>query len=470
MFQKINELWARPNLRNIFTITGLLFLSRGLGFVRNILLYRQMDRIHADLLLASTKIPETIASLLIMGTIISSMLPVATRFEAEKDGDEKVSRYINIMTLIIIFVLLLITLACLVFTPYLLRLSTSEKLLATFVEQGLFDGYVLTSRILLLGPFFFSLQAILGVFLNIKRRFGVYSWAGSVYNLGTILGILVGVRNGYIQTSIGMMLGAFLTVVIFWNEARKFGYRAYINQIWKTKVNISKLFRTNFDEFKLDLIQTARVFLPRIFLINGAILANLLINRVSENPGQITAFDIGLSIQGLFLSLVTSAGTVFFPDLAKAFNTEIKEVFWNKLGLYLKYIFLTSIAGVILTIVFAPSVMWLFELFGKGQDNAEYIILVARVCTISLVFQSLNEILSKYFYVLERVWQPVIISTLGLIGQLVTVYILINLKVDAGISVSFGLGMANMIVCIVSFYLIYMDKRSNTLHKVLYKV
>jgi peptidoglycan biosynthesis protein MviN/MurJ (putative lipid II flippase) len=441
-------------------------LSRGLGFFRNILLYSKMDRVHADLLLASTKIPETIASLLIMGTIISSMLPIATRLENEKDGDEKVSQYINLMTLIIIFVLLIITILCFIFTPFLLKISTNSKLLDTFVDQGLLEGYILTTRILLLGPFFFSLQAILGVFLNIKRRFGVYSWAGSVYNLGTILGILIGVKNGYVQTSVGMVLGAFLTVVIFWNEARLYGYNTYLQKLLVSKTNLITTLSSNLREFKDDLKNTAKVFLPRIFLINGAILANLLINRVSENPGQITAFDIGLSIQGLFLSVVTSAGTVFFPDLAKAFNTEVKEVFWKKLGLYGKYIFLTSIVGALLTIVFSPAVMWIFELFGKGQDNAEYIILIARVCTISLVFQSLNEILSKYFYVLERVWQPVIISTLGLAGQLIAVYILIYLRFDAAVAVSFGLGIANFIVCLVSLWLIYMDKRKETLHKI----
>lgn len=465
MLKKLVDLWSKPNIKNILIITSLLFLSRGLGFVRGILLYSKMDRINADLLLASTKIPETITSLLIMGTIISSMLPVATRLESEKDGDEKVSKYINIMTILIIMVLLLVTVCCLIFTPLLLNFTTSDKLLETFKDKNLIEGYVLTSRILLLGPFFFGLQAILGVFLNIKRRFEVYSWAGSIYNIGTILGILIGVRNGYIQTSIGMMLGAFLTVIVFWIEAKKFGYKPYLKEILTFHTHFKKILKSNIREYKDDLLNTAKVFLPRVFLINGAILANLIINRVTEDSGQITAFDIGMSIQGLFLSLVTSAGTVFFPDLAKAFNTQIKDVFWSKIRLYGKYILISSIIGAILTIVFAPAVMWLFELFDKGHDNADYIVLVARVCTLSLVFQSLNEILSKYFYVLERVWQPVFISLLGLLGQLFSVFILIYFKVDAGISVAFSLGIANFIVCIASLYLIQLDKKNETLHK-----
>jgi peptidoglycan biosynthesis protein MviN/MurJ (putative lipid II flippase) len=465
MLQKVRELWSKPNIKHILAITLLLFLSRGLGFVRSILIYKYMDRLSADLLLASTKIPETISSLLIMGTIMSSMLPIASRLENDKHGDEKASKYINIMMISIIFVLLIVTFFCFVFTPFLLRVS-SPNLSETLIAKGLFVDYILTTRILLIGPFLFGLQAIFGVFLNIKKRFGVYSWAGSIYNLGTILGILVGVRNGYIQTSVGMMLGAFVTVILFWNEARKYGYRSYISEIWKAKSYISRIVNTNLREFKSDLVATWQVFLPRIFLINGAILANLLINNVAQNAGQITAFDIGLSIQGLFFSLVTSAGTVFFPDLAKAFNTQIKDTFWKKLNLYGKYIVLLAIVASVLTILLAPAVMWVFELFGKGQDNAQYIILIARVCTLSLVFQSLNEILSKYFYVRERVWQPVIISTLGLIGQFVAVFGLIALRSDAGVAVATGLGVANFIVCGVSIYLIFMDRRLETLHDI----
>ena len=468
MLQKAKALWSKPNIRNIIAITGLLFLSRGLGFARSVLIYNRMDKISGDLLIASTKIPETIASLLIMGTIISSMLPIASGLEQEEKGDKKVSSYLNFMMVSVIFMLSIITLFCLAFTSDLLVFTTSSDLISLFEKQGLFSDYVLTTRILLIGPFLFALQAIFGVFLNIKHRFAVYSWAGAIYNIGTICGILIGVRNGYIQTSIGMMLGAFLTVILFWHEAQKFGYSSHLSSLFR--VNMFSLTRQAFVDFKSNIIATWKVFLPRIFLINGAILANLLITRVAQNAGQVTAFDIGLSIQGLFFSLVTSVGTVFFPDLAKAFNSDIKDKFWEKLNLYGKYIILTSIVGSLFTVVFAPVVMWLFELLGKGQNNADYIVLIARVCTLGLIFQSLNEILSKYFYVRQRVWQPVIISTLGLIGQLIAVFTLIRFKFDAGISVSVGLGVANFVVSLVSLWLIRIDKNKETLHKLTNKV
>jgi peptidoglycan biosynthesis protein MviN/MurJ (putative lipid II flippase) len=449
MLSKLRTIWDRPNMRNIIILTSFLFLSRGLGFVRISLISTHFDELYSDLLLASTKIPETITSLLIMGTITSSLLPITSRIS--KKGDIETSTYINLMTFIIIGILTVVTIFSFIFTPELLRFTTNDQYTALLDPNGLFPQYVLTTRILLLGPIFFAIQAIFGVFLNVKNTFLVFSWAGAIYNLGTILGIIIGVRNGYLETATGMMIGAGITSLLFVWEARRFGYKPVFHNL-----------KISYERFAPDIKKTWAVFLPRIFIINGAILANILINSVGKN-GQITAFDIGLSIQGIFFSLMTSIGTVIFPDLAKSFNFEDRGFFWKKLRKYIKYVFWLGLGATIATIVFAPLVVWAFALFGKPQPNGDYIVLIARVCTLSLIFQSIQEVLNKYFYIKEHIWIPVIISVTGLVSQVVFIYSSIGLGLDAGIAVSGGLGVANMIVCGVSFLYIYRDKKTEAL-------
>jgi peptidoglycan biosynthesis protein MviN/MurJ (putative lipid II flippase) len=439
-------------MRNIIILTSFLFLSRGLGFVRIGLINTRFDELYSDLLLASTKIPETITSLLIMGTITSSLLPITSRIS--KKEDKETSTYINLMMLMIVGVLTFVTIFCLIFTPELLRFTTNEAYTALLDPNGLFPQYILTTRILLIGPMFFAIQAIFGVFLNVKNTFLVFSWAGAIYNLGTILGIIIGVRNGYIETATGMMIGAGLTSLLFIWEARRFGYKLFLNDL-----------KNNYNRFATEISKTWAVFLPRIFIINGAILANILINSVGKN-GQITAFDIGLSIQGIFFSLMTSIGTVIFPDLAKSFNFDDRGFFWKKLRIYIIYVFWLGLGATITTIVFAPLVVYAFKLFGRPQANGDYIILIARVCTLGLIFQSIQEVLNKYFYIKERIWIPVIISVTGLVSQIVFIYSSILLGLDAGIAVSGGLGVANMIVCTVSFFYIYRDKKMESLQHV----
>jgi peptidoglycan biosynthesis protein MviN/MurJ (putative lipid II flippase) len=458
MLSRLKNLWNRPNIRSIIILTSFLFLSRIFGFVRIALISTRMEPVFSDLLLASTKIPETITSLLIMGTISSTLIPVSTRISKRLD-DDGVSRFLSVISLIILCVLTFITFLCFVFTPELLRLTTSSQYAQLLDPNQLFGEYVLTTRILLIGPILFALQALFGVFLHIKHQFFVYSWAGAIYNIGTILGILIGITNGYIETAIGMTCGAGVTTLLFFLETRKYGYRAILSQ---GSTFVQKI-KNTVTEFKPDILMTVKTFVPRIFLINGAIMANLLINTVAQNPGQITAFDIGLSIQGLFFSLVTSAGTVVFPDLAQSFNFDIRSGFWKKLKTYIRHIAFISLIGTVITLVCAPIVIWLFTFFGKSQSNGEYIVLLARISTLSLVFQAIQEVLSKYFYVRERVWQPVIISVIGVVSQIICIAGLLMLDADAGVAVSSGLGIANILICICSLGIIMYDKRKDAL-------
>jgi peptidoglycan biosynthesis protein MviN/MurJ (putative lipid II flippase) len=451
MRKKIINTLNNANVRSIIIISGLLFVSRFLGFVRNWLIYQRMDSLSSDLLLASTKIPETISSLLIMGTIISSMLPIATRiFHQNNQDSKKVSEYINFMILSIVGFVGLVTVAAFIFTPQLLRTSSSG-ISAIFDQNNLFESYVLATRILLLGPILFAFQALFGVFLHIKKQFFWYSWAGAIYNIGTIIGIYIGVKNGYIQTAIGMMLGAAITVILFLVDSMRAGYRPHV---FRSLSEITKVFF----QYKTDIFKTWQVFFPRIMLLNGAIFANLIINTVAQNRGQITAFDIGLSIQGVFFSIITSASTVFFPDLAKASQEISKNTFYLKLKTYSRYSVLLALGGSVLTIAFAPVVMWLFEFTGKGQNNSEYIVLIARVCTLGLVFQSLNEILGKYFYVQERVWQPVFISLASVLVQCLAVVALLWQGMDAGIAVSLGLGVSAAVTTVISLSIMNHEK------------
>ncbi len=457
MFQRIRGFAGRKNIRNIIILATFLFLSRGLGFVRSSLIVTRMDDVYSDLLLASTKVPETIASLLIMGTITSSLLPVSSRFLKSKNKDA-VSQYLSLMGLAILSVVIIVILCCLIYTPQILMATTSDQYTQLLDPNGLFNDYILTTRILLIGPLFFTLQAIFGVYLNIKEQFLVFSWAGAIYNIGTIAGLLIGIRNGYHEAAIGMMIGAGVSALLFIFESMRHGFKPI-------KIASLELLKEFWKEYKQDIIQTWAVFIPRIFIINGVVFANIIINKVTTDPGQITALDIGLSIQGIFYSLITSVGTVVFPDLAKSFNFDNRSHFWSRIRSYISKTGMVAILATILTLVCAPLVILLFSLFGKPQPNGEYIVLLARITTIGLVFQSVQEILNKYFYIRERILIPVIVSCVGIGSQVVAIFSLIGAGVDSGVAVSWGLVLSLAIVCITSLACILVDQKKDALQQ-----
>ncbi len=454
-------LWSKvwhPTSQSILLITVLLLLSRGLGFIRQVLIYQKMDQLSSDLLLSSLKIPETIISFLIMGTVASSVLPVATRIEAKTKSLEKVSDYFTLISFSLFSLVIAIITGLVIFTREVLVWVTSPEILQLYQQSGVFEDYVWVTRILLTGPLLFAIQGVFGVYLTMKKQFLVYGSASLIYNLSTILALLLSQPNDYFVVAWGMTIGAAISSGLF------------IFTSWKNglQLNLLRFFRSLrgiFKEHKADFVQTVRLFLPRILVLNGAVLANLIIVFIAQDKGQITALDIGLSIQALFLVLISAVGTVFFPDLAKLFHSTSGDLqaFWRKLFQYTEKVALLAWAGSIITFVCIPLVMWLFELFGKGQDNASYIILLARVATLGLLFQSINEILGKYFFVRERVWQPVLISISGTLVQLASIFWLLQMNWDAGVATALALVFNNLAIMIVSLYLILVDyKRERT--------
>ncbi len=407
-----------------------------------------MEPIDSDLLLTATAIPELLATFLIMGTITNAVLPVASRI-GQEDKELKASSYINLIILSICLFLAVVIVLCLIFTGPILQFFTSEAAWQDFTQAGLIGDYINVTRILLLTPLFFAMQSVLGVFLTIHRKFFVYSLAGLVYNIGMIAGLLVGVQSNYYYAAIGMLLGSSLSVLVYFVEARRSGLRGLKVLITRFKEEVEKL--------KPDLVHTWKLFLPAMLTINGVVVANLMIKNVASGAsGQITAFDIGLSIQNVFFTVITSISAVFFPSLAKSFLDDEKDRhrFWAKLKTYSEYTALISLSGSILTFLFAPVVMWLFTLFNSGQGTADYIVYIARIASLSFVFQSVNEVVGKYFYVKERLWPPMIISTIAIIFQISLIYFLIGRGYDEGFSVGLSMLINGLTIFTFSYLLI----------------
>jgi len=446
----------KPTVQSVLIITFFLFLSRGLGFIRQILIYQKMDQISSDLLLSAVKLPETIISFLVMGTIATSVLPVASRIEAKTNDQKLLSQYFNLVLFVLLSIMLVIVAILMVFTESVLKFLTSTEIIQLYTNSGIFDDYILVTRILLTGPLLFSLQSIFGVYLTMKKQFLVFSSASVIYNIGTVASLLIAKPNDYIMVALGMTTGATIASLLFWITSTRLGLHT------KLLLSPTKMWQS-FKYHKQDFFQTCKLFLPRIFLINGAVLANLIIIFIAQNEGQVTALDIGLSIQALFLVLIGAVGTVFFPDLAKLFHSSKTDTkpFWKKLFSYTEKVAILSLVGGVLTFILIPVVLWFFELFGKGQDNADYIILLARIATMGLVFQSVNEILFKYFFVRERVWQPVLISVLGTIAQLIITFLLIKINLDAGAVTAFALVVNNLIIMLISLGLIRSDYKQD---------
>ena len=119
-------------LKNTLIITGFYFLSRILGFLRNFVSYHKLPILEADLLLNANKIPEFFLNLLVMSTIASSLLPIASRL---KNNPIKYNTFLSVFLILVTCILSVLTLAVMFFTEPIMRGFTSpeiwSKVLAT---------------------------------------------------------------------------------------------------------------------------------------------------------------------------------------------------------------------------------------------------------------------------------------------------------------------------------------------------
>ncbi len=448
---KITSLSANKNVRSIFWISGLYFFSRILGFFRTVILGQQLDKISQELILNADKIPTYISTILLMGTVYSSVFPVFSRLNKGQDNNgleskikntstsslvDKSKVYFDLMVVILTIGVAIVTVFGMIFTPWILEnIFTSGENWQKAVNLGLIDQYVLASRILLLTPINFCIQALYGVILNFNKKFVVFSLAGILANVFSIIGIFFS-RGSFVNFAIGTTVGVTLSSVVYIWKCNSMGY--------KFNFEVLNNFIQNLKNQSLEIKQTFRVFWPRIFLIDGFFVAYLLLGKFTTLDYTNYAFDLATSVQNTFYILISSLGIIALPALSE--SSSGSGEFWTKIKTYLKNSFLLGFFVAICCMVFAPLVLWLFELFGKINSNVNYIILLIQIGSIKLVFNSIKEILNSYFYAIESKFRPVLVSVTANVGQVAIFFLLLNQKIDVGISA---------ILCMSSYYVIW---------------
>lgn len=439
-----HKLKNNPTIISVLFITGLYMASRVLGFARSIFLY-QYDKINADLFLFGIdRISGTITAIFFMGALASSVLPVAGQI-LETKGEKDFNRFISIILVILVIFMVLVMGVGVIFTPQLLE-YLNPKLWQSAIENLLLDDYILISRLSFLVSINFGLQALFGVVLNLKNKFLIFSLAGVITNISCILGILYH-KNDIVAITVGLVLGCSLSTILYIGSAIYSGFE-FPKNVW-----------LGFGEYKTELLSILKSFIPRMFIIDGLTVSGLALGFLFQTTGQAIAFDLATSIQGAFFVVITALGIVFFPDLNKVLNDKNlpKNLFWDKLVLYLRNVIWLGLFISIICVVLSPVIMWLFELFGKGQNQGQYIILLIQIGSFRLFFQGIKEILDKYLYTKQKKLAPMFLSLCSMVGQLVFLFVISQILykgIDAGVAVVLSLVFYYMVWCILALFLI----------------
>ncbi len=366
-------------------------VSRLLGLVRQIVFGAYFGTgPEMDAYVAAVRIPDAIFLVVAGGALGSAFIPLFTGRLARNETGAAWRLASAIMTILVV-VLVPISVASIVLAPWLVRVFVAPGL-APEVQARTVE----LMRVMLLSPTIFGVSGIVMGALNAHQHFLLPALAPIVYNVGLIVGGIVGGLTpvGAMGPAIGMAAGAVGHFAVQLPGLVR--YRAKLRPT---------LGRGDPGVREVGLLIVPRVLGMAAAQINIIVSSNLA-SRLG--PNAISTLDYAWRVmllpQGIFAQAV---GTAVFPTFSRQAalgETEaLRTTLTKSLGLLIA---LTIPASVGMVMLGEPIVAAMFQ---RGAFDAEATRAVAwslAFFAVGLVGHSALEVLGRAFYALHDTWTP----------------------------------------------------------------
>jgi len=401
---------GRGLVRSTGLISGLIFLSRLLGLVREQVFATLLGAgLYADAFQAAFRIPNLLRDLFAEGALSAAFIPTYARALAQ-GGPERANHLANRLMTLLAVVMTVLVLVGLVFAEPLVRT------LAPGFERvpGKMEVTVRLTRAML--PFLplVSFAAVAMGMLNAHERYGTPAFAPAVFNLVTILWAAVLWALGFspAQVAMGWALGTLL------GGAAQFGIQipGLVNAGWRPRLE----WKPSDPDLRaiLSLMAPATVGL-------AAVQVNIFVGTrfASQEAGAVSwlqyAFRLLYLPIGIFGVAVGTVATTGLARRAAAGDMEgVRDTVRRALRL-LCYLTLPATAGLITLAV--PVVRLLFE---RGRFHAGDTQGTAAALTFyswGLVAYTGVKVLAPAFYALGRPRVPLLASASAVLTNLVVI-------------------------------------------------
>lgn len=391
-------------------------LSRLLGLFRDRLLAGTFfggQEWQLDVYFAAFRIPDMIFQLLVLGALSAAFIPVFSRY-LEKKQEEAYYLSSAVINFLMIFFILLAFLVF-IFTNPLVRL------IAPTFDSAEASLMVNLTRIMLLAQLFFGLSNFLTGVIQSHQRFLVPALSPVAYNLGIIFGIVVLSRRlGIYGPTLGVVLGAFLHLMIQLPLALKLGFRYSFVFDWKHP----------------GVKRVARLMLPRTLAlaVNQIELTVAVFLATSLAAGSLSIFYFAQHLMNLPIGLFGSTiGQAALPTLSRESSEKGFDKFKKTfLSSFNQILYLALPASAILLVLRIPAVR---IVFGAASFPWRATLLTGRVLAIfslSIFAQAIVQLIIRGFYALHDTKTPFWIGALSVLTN-VSLSFLFIFKLNLGI-------------------------------------
>jgi len=413
-------------LKALATISGMTFLSRILGFVRDFVIARVFGAgIMTDAFFVAFKLPNLLRRLFAEGAFSQAFVPILGEYK-NKGGEAEAKRLVDHVSTLLFLVLLVVTVVGMLAAPILVYISAPG-----FAKAP--DKFALTvelTRITFPYILFMSLVALSGGILNTWNRFAAPAFTPVLLNITFIAMTLFAARwfeRPVIALGWSVFIGGALQLAF---------------QIPCLK-RISMLPRFSLNWHDPGVRRILRLMAPAVLGVSVS-QVSLLINTVFASflgNGSVSWLYYADRLMEFPSGMLGAAlGTILLPSLAK-YHAGNKYDEYSKLldwGLRLTLL-LAAPAAVALAIIAVPLITTLFHHGAFTADDVFKTRDALVAYSIGLLGLILVKVLAPGFYARQNVKTPVKIGLLTLLVTQLLNLALIGWLKHAGLALSIGL-------------------------------
>ena len=408
------------------------FLSKVLGIIRDHLLARQFGAgngegvsavFNLDTYYAAFRMPDFLFHQLSYGVLAAAFVPIFVEI-LRKENRENAFRFASDVMRLVSLIMVGFSIIIFIIAPYIIPVFVPG-----FSKEAL-DVTILSTRIMLVTPIFFTIGSIAGGMQNALHKFLALSLAPVFYNIGIIGGIVfLSKTYGVYGVAIGVAIGAFLNMLVQLPSILKFGFRFSPSPKWWTaRVREMVL---------LSLPRILGMSATQVSLIVDTIIASTLA------AGSITIINFAANLESLPIGIVgVSVAIVSFGVLSSHAADQNMIEFKKEISTNLRKILFLLI----------PLAFGMFSLrfqivkivFEKGAFTGTDTLTTANTLgffLIGLIFGGIMFLLARGFYALKNTKTPVKASIAAVAINIIASILLTKvLKLE-----TYGLAIANSI-------------------------
>ncbi|MBS1803617.1 MAG: murein biosynthesis integral membrane protein MurJ [Acidobacteria bacterium] len=410
-----------------------VFLSRIIGLVRvKYIMWLFGSGMQADALNAAFVLPDMISYFLVGGAASITFVTILTRYREtgrEKEGQRSLSVILTTMYLVLGGAILL------------------AEIFAPWYVGWWFNGFdaekaslcVRLTRILLPAQLFFFAGGVFGAVLLVQKQFNVQAVSPLIYNLGTIVGgVLLVKQLGVASLAIGTVAGAFFgPFLLNWFFARRAGTR----------------YRPILDWHDQGLREWVRLSLP---LIAGVSLVTadswIIAHYASKIGGAVSQFNYAKQFFTAPMAvLAQAAGAASMPFFASLWAKNNRHQFANVVADSVsRVVCLGVLAASAMIALGKPAIDLVFTGGHFTRGDSTQCFAYFAVFSISMFLWSAQAIYSRAFYAAGNTLVPMVAGTVVTMLSLPIYYGLFHGLGAMGLAAASDLGILMQTVTIAA--------------------